>query len=184
MTEATDRYVELGEHRFTQEQWETISAYAWGYAATKEREHSRMQDGVTMFQEAMGLPVHRTARPLDPERHDLRVELIREEFEELKEALAAGDMVEQADACVDIIYVTLGLLVEMGINVAPLFEEVQASNMSKFDEDGNPIIAGPNDPDGVFEGRVKKGPDYFRPNLAGLIASGAADLEKAGLIED
>ena len=176
MTENTGYTVELGPHKFTQEQWETITQYARGYAASQEREHSRMQDGVVEFQEAMGLPVNATPRPLDPERHDLRVELIREEFEELKEALAAGDMVEQADACVDIIYVTLGLLVEMGINVSPLFEEVQASNMSKFDENGKPIIAGPNDPDGVFEGRVKKGPRYFRPDLAGIIASGMADL--------
>jgi predicted HAD superfamily Cof-like phosphohydrolase len=87
--------------------------------------------------------------------------------------------VEVADAAIDIIYVTLGLLVEMGIDADTLFREVQRSNMSKFAEDGTPIIAGPNDPDGVFEGRVKKGPNYFKPNLRGLLESGRADLDIA-----
>ena len=86
---------------------------------------------------------------------------------------------ETADACIDLIYVTLGLLVEMGVDAEPLFDEVQRSNMSKFGADGKPIIAGPNDPDGIFEGRVKKGPNYFKPNLRALLAHGVADLDIA-----
>lgn len=172
--------VELGDQVFTEEQWAVIQTYAKGYAATHERENSRMQDCVEEFHLAMGQPVHHKPRPLPAERHAVRVELIREEFQELKDALSTHDMVEQADACIDLLYVVLGTLVEMGINASPLFEEVQASNMSKFGADGKPIIAGPNDPDGVFEGRVKKGPNYFRPNLKGVLDSGIADLGAAG----
>ncbi|QNL30998.1 MazG-like nucleotide pyrophosphohydrolase [Microbacterium phage GaeCeo] len=136
-----------------------------------------MQEAVRKFQEGMRQPVALTARPLPADRIPVRIELIREEFEdELIPALHAGDMVETADACIDILYVTFGLLVEMGIDAQPLFDEVQRSNMSKFGADGQPIIAGPNDPDGVFEGRVKKGPNYFRPNLKGILLNDQAHL--------
>lgn len=175
-TENNGYTVELGDQVFTQDQWDVIQAYARGYTASQERGHSRMQDCVEEFQLAMDQPTAATARALPKERHAVRTELIREEFEELKEALAADDMVEQVDACIDLLYVVFGLLVEMGVNAAPVFEEVHASNMSKFGEDGKPIVAGPNDPDGVFEGRVKKGPNYFRPHIAELLRSGAADL--------
>lgn len=140
-----------------------------------------MQAGVLAFHRGGGQPYANRARPLPEHRIPVRVELIREEFEdELIPALEAGDMVETADACVDIIYVTLGLLVEMGIDVQVLFDEVQRSNMSKFDpETGKAIIAGENDPDGIFPGRVKKGPNYFRPNLKALLEYGVADLDIA-----
>jgi len=129
----------------------------------------------------MGQPVGHKAKPLPASREAVRIELIREEFiDELIPALAAGDMVETADACIDIIYVTLGLLTEMGIDAQVLFDEVQASNMSKLGADGKGIIAGPDDPDGVFEGRVKKGPNYFRPRLRDLLEHGSADLDVAG----
>jgi predicted HAD superfamily Cof-like phosphohydrolase len=131
---------------------------------------SRMQRQVAIFHEAMGQPVGERIRLLPEDRIPVRVELIREEFEdELIPALHAGDLVETVDACIDILYVTFGLLVEMGVDATPLFDEVQRSNMSKFGADGKPIIAGPNDPDGIFEGRVKKGPNYFRPNLAEVL---------------
>lgn len=92
-----------------------------------------MQAGVVAFHEAMGQPVGQYAQPLPAERIPVRVELIREEFEdELIPALYSRDMIETADACIDIIYVTLGLLTEMGINAQPLFDEVQGSNMSKL----------------------------------------------------
>lgn len=154
-----------------------------------------MQAGVVAFHRAGDQPVGHKARALPQERIPVRVELIREEFiDELLPALGAGitddgeifltgaeqDFVEVADACVDIIYVTLGLLTEMGIDAQTLFDEVQRSNMSKPDPlTGKMIIAGPNDPDGIFEGRVKKGPNYFRPNLRALLEHGVADLDIA-----
>lgn len=156
-----------------------------------------MQADVANFHRAMGQPVGHTAKRLPFDRVPVRYELIREEVAELLEAMgwtgeydSAGhpifqasqfDTVEVADAAIDILYVTFGLLVEMGIDAQPLFDEVQRSNMSKLGRDGKAIIAGPNDPDGIFEGRVKKGPDYFKPNLRALLAHGFADLDIAKL---
>jgi predicted HAD superfamily Cof-like phosphohydrolase len=153
---------------------------------------NKMQQQVVTFHRGMGQPVGHRARPLPQDRIPVRVELIREEFiDELLPALgviltddgeikltgAEQDVVEVADAAIDILYVTFGLLVEMGVDAEALFDEVQRSNMSKFGADGKPIIAGPNDPDGVFEGRVKKGPNYFKPRLRELLELGRADLD-------
>jgi predicted HAD superfamily Cof-like phosphohydrolase len=141
---------------------------------------NKMQQQVTEFHRSMGQPVGHRARALPEERIDVRIELIREEFQdELIPALVAGDIVEQVDALVDILYVTFGALVEMGVNAEVIFNEVHRSNMSKFAADGTPIIAGPNDPDGVFEGRVKKGPNYFKPDIRALLEGGHADLDIA-----
>ena len=140
---------------------------------------NKMQAQVLEFQRAMGLPVGHVARLVPEDQKAVRHELIREELEEFLEALETDDMVEQADALIDILYVAFGGLVVMGIDAEPLFDEVHRSNMSKFGEDGKPIIAGPNDPDGIFEGRVKKGPNYFKPNLKSLLAGGYADQDIA-----
>lgn len=141
---------------------------------------NKMQQQVADFHRGMGQPVGHSVRALPQDRKAVRIELIREEFiDELIPALEADDVVETVDAAVDILYVTFGLLVEMGVDAEVIFDEVQRSNMSKFGADGKPIIAGPNDPDGVFEGRVKKGPNYFKPNIGALLASGRADLDIA-----
>jgi predicted HAD superfamily Cof-like phosphohydrolase len=130
---------------------------------------NKMQQQVADFHRAMGQPVGHSVRALPQERKAVRIELIREEFlDELIPALEADDVVETVDA-----------LVELGVDAEIIFNEVQRSNMSKFGADGKPIIAGPNDPDGVFEGRVKKGPNYFKPDIGGLLASGHADLDIA-----
>lgn len=182
--EGSGYYVELGEQRFSQQQWELVQLYAQGVANVEVQNHedsqtrsASMQDMVKHFHEGMGQPVGLAPHPLPQDRVPVRVELIREEFQdELVPALLAGDLVETVDAAIDILYVTFGLLVEMGVNAYPVFAEVQRSNMSKFGEDGMAIIAGPNDPDGIFEGRVKKGPNYFKPNLKAVLLSGEADL--------
>ncbi|UVK59262.1 MazG-like nucleotide pyrophosphohydrolase [Microbacterium phage Quartz] len=140
---------------------------------------NKMQQQVLEFQRAMELPVGHRARAVPEDQKAVRHELIREELEEFLVALQTDDMVEQADALIDILYVAFGGLVVMGIDAEVLFDEVHRSNMSKFGEDGKPIIAGPNDPDGIFEGRVKKGPNYFRPNIRALLAHGVADQDLA-----
>lgn len=175
---ADDQFVEMGGQFFTQDEWNVVQTYAKGHTMSAlQDEENKMQRGVMAFHKAMGQPVVYEPRPLPAERKAVRIELIREEFiDELLPALEADDMVETADACVDILYVTLGLLVEMGINAEVLFSEVQRSNMSKLGADGKAIIAGKDDPDGIFEGRVKKGPNYFRPRLAALLESGVANL--------
>ncbi|QNL31054.1 MazG-like nucleotide pyrophosphohydrolase [Microbacterium phage Kauala] len=177
---ADDHTVELGGQVFTAAQWEVIQTYARGHAASAVTEATTinpMQAAVIEFQRAMDLPVLSTATPLPEERIGLRVQLIEEEFQELQDALVVGDIVETADACVDLLYVVFGLMVETGLDARVLFDEVHRSNMSKFGEDGKAIIAGENDPDGIFPGRVKKGPNYFRPNLAGIIENGMGNLE-------
>ena len=91
----------------------------------------------------------------------LRYDLIKEELEELKIAMENKDLLEVADALTDILYVTYGAGHAFGIDLDKCFEEVQNSNMSKLDENGNPIYN--------KDGKVMKGPKYFKPDLRKLI---------------
>ena len=91
----------------------------------------------------------------------LRLDLIKEEFDELEDAINKKDLLEVADALTDILYVTYGAGHAFGINLDKCFDEVQNSNMSKLDENGKPIY---ND-----SGKVMKGPNYFKPNLSKFI---------------
>ena len=92
----------------------------------------------------------------------LRIDLIKEELDELTEAMKNEDLLEVADALTDILYVTYGAGHAFGINLDKCFEEVQNSNMSKLGSDGKPIY---ND-----KGKVMKGPNYFKPDLTKFIA--------------
>ena len=91
----------------------------------------------------------------------LRIDLIKEELDELQEAIKNNDLLEVADALTDILYVTYGAGHAFGINLDKCFDEVQQSNMSKLDDHGNPIY---ND-----SGKVMKGPKYFKPDLSKFI---------------
>ena len=88
---------------------------------------------------------------------NLRIKLIEEELQELKEAIANKDIVEVADAFTDILVVTYGGGLAFGIDLDKCFEEVHSSNMSKLGENGKPIY---NE-----LGKVMKGPNYNKPNL-------------------
>ena len=88
----------------------------------------------------------------------LRVDLIKEELDELTEAMKNEDLLEVADALTDILYVTYGAGHAFGIDLDKCFAEVQNSNMSKLDENGKPIY---NE-----SGKVMKGPNYYKPNLS------------------
>ena len=87
----------------------------------------------------------------------LRIDLIKEELDELTVAMKNKDLLEVADALTDILYVTYGTGHAFGIDLDKCFDEVQNSNMSKLDSDGKPIF---ND-----DGKVMKGPNYFKPDL-------------------
>ena len=93
--------------------------------------------------------------------NELRYNLINEELEELKQAMANKDILEVADALTDILYVTYGAGHAFGIDLDSCFEEVQNSNMSKLGEDGKPIW---NE-----SGKVMKGPNYYKPDLSKFI---------------
>ena len=91
----------------------------------------------------------------------LRLDLIKEELEELKEAMNSKDLLEVADALTDILYVTYGAGHAFGIDLDKCFDEVHNSNMSKLDENGKPIY---NE-----SGKVMKGPNYFKPDLSKFV---------------
>ena len=91
----------------------------------------------------------------------LRIDLIKEELEELTEAMKNNDLLEVADALTDILYVTYGAGHAFGIDLDKCFEEVQNSNMSKLDENGKPIY---NE-----SWKVMKGPNYFKPDLSKFV---------------
>jgi len=112
---------------------------------------------VKNFMEVFGQEVKNKPSFSSEKINKLRYDLIREELEELKQALNNKDIVEVADALTDILYVTYGAGHAFGINLDKCFDEVQQSNMSKLDEQGKPIY---ND-----AGKVMKGPKYFKPDL-------------------
>ena len=91
----------------------------------------------------------------------LRFDLIREELNELEQAMKSKDLKEVADALTDILYVTYGAGCAYGIDLDRCFKEVQRANMSKLGKDGKPIY---ND-----RGKVMKGPNYLAPNLKQFI---------------
>ena len=92
----------------------------------------------------------------------LRIDLIKEELEELTDAMKNKDLLEVADALTDILYVAYGAGHAFGIDLDKCFEEVQNSNMSKLDQNGKPIY---ND-----SGKVMKGPNYFKPDLSKFVS--------------
>ena len=92
----------------------------------------------------------------------LRIDLIKEELDELSEAMKNKDLLEVADALTDILYVTYGAGHAFGIDLDKCFDEVQNSNMSKLDNNGKPIYNN--------DGKVIKGPNYFKPDLSKFIS--------------
>ena len=118
-------------------------------------------ESVRKFMETFGQEIKENAKFPDKKITSLRYDLIKEELEELKEAMDSNDIKEVADALTDILYVTYGAGHAFGINLDKCFEEVQNSNMSKLGVDGKPIY---ND-----KGKVMKGSNYFKPNLTKFV---------------
>ena len=116
---------------------------------------------VGFFMKTFGQDVKQSSSFSSNKINALRVSLIKEELDELIEAIDKKDLVEVADALTDILYVTYGAGHAFGINLDQCFEEVQNSNMSKLDNNGKPIY---ND-----KGKVMKGPNYFKPDLSKFI---------------
>ena len=116
---------------------------------------------VKAFMNTYGQDVKEKAEFPENKIVQLRIDLIEEELNELKEAIKNKDIVEVADALTDILYVTYWAGHSFGVNLDECFDEVQRSNMSKLGEDGNPIY---ND-----SGKVMKGPNYFAPNLKKIV---------------
>ena len=120
---------------------------------------------VREFHRAFGLP-HRDRATWVPIRvlHDLRIDLLREEFEEYLAGEAAGDLVAVSDALADMVYVAYGTAVTYGIDLDAVLAEVHRSNMSKLGPDGRPVLRA--------DGKVLKGPGYEPPDIAHVLAGG------------
>ena len=113
---------------------------------------------VRIFMKTYGQEVKDKAGFSDARTNKLRIDLIKEELEELTEAMQDENLLEVADALTDILYGTYGAGHAFGIDLDKCFEEVQNSNMSKLGDDGKPIY---NE-----AGKVMKGPSYFKPDLS------------------
>ena len=118
---------------------------------------------VKTFMETFGQEVKNQPSFSTEKINKLRYDLIKEELDELKIALENKDFLEVADALTDILYVTYGAGHAFGIDLDKCFDEVQNSNMSKLDENGKPIY---NE-----DGKVMKGPHYFKPDLKKILNS-------------
>ena len=116
---------------------------------------------VKIFMEKFGQMVRTKPQFPDDKTMKLRLDLIKEELNELEEAMKTKNLKEVADALTDILYVTYGAGYAYGIDLDQCFKEVQRANMSKLDENGKPIY---ND-----QGKVMKGPNYTKPDLSKFV---------------
>lgn len=123
-------------------------------------------DAVTLFHDTYGLDKKDapTANLLKS-KNLLRYNLMKEENEEYLEAANKGDIIEVADALGDMLYILCGTIIEHGMQdkIEEVFNEIQRSNMSKLGEDGKPIYR--------EDGKVLKGPNYFKPNIKDILAN-------------
>ena len=125
-------------------------------------------DRVQEFHEAYGLPVENLPNITDEQTKELRINLLAEELDELKEALEQNDLVEVLDALTDLQYVLDGAYLSFGLQryKESAFDEVHTSNMSKLGSDGKPIRR-------EGDGKVLKGPNYMPPNLKTILDEAA-----------
>jgi len=130
--------------------------------------------GVRAFHEIYGLPIKDAPDLSDANTNALRVELLREELAELKEALDNNDLVEVLDALTDLQYVLDGAYLSLGFHLLkdPAFAEVQRSNMSKLGADGKPIRR-------ESDGKILKGPNYSAPDLRAVYEAWLVERQKA-----
>jgi predicted HAD superfamily Cof-like phosphohydrolase len=123
-------------------------------------------NAVKEFHEAYGLGVSDTLKGSLGEQKDLlRYNLMKEENEEYLEATKQNDVTEIADALGDMLYILCGTMLEHGLQhkIEEVFAEIHRSNMSKLDKNGKPIYR--------EDGKVMKGPNYFKPNIEAIISS-------------
>ena len=121
-------------------------------------------DAVELFHKAFGLGIlKKPTADLGTSKNELRFNLMDEENKEYLEAANEGDMVEVADALGDMLYILCGTILEHGMQykIEEVFNEIQRSNMSKLGADGKPIYR--------EDGKVLKGPNYFKPNIEAIL---------------
>ena len=121
-------------------------------------------NAVAEFHDSFGIPnKYSPLAKVDEKDFNLRYSLMKEENEEYLQAAKEGDLTEIADALGDMLYILCGSILTHGLQnkMAEVFQEIQRSNMSKLDKNGNPIYR--------EDGKVMKGPNYFKPNISSII---------------
>jgi len=121
-------------------------------------------DAVKLFHTSFGLGVSESPKGCLGEAVNLlRYNLMKEENEEYLEAVQNNDIVEIADALGDMLYILCGTIIEHGLQykIEEVFAEIQRSNMSKLGENGLPIYR--------EDGKVMKGPNYFKPDFTEIL---------------
>lgn len=121
-------------------------------------------EAVKQFHNAFRIGYNETPEAdLGIEKNMLRYKLMREENEEYLEAANNNDLIEVADALGDMLYILCGTIIEHGLQykIEEVFNEIQRSNMSKLAENGEPIYR--------EDGKVLKGPNYFKPDIAKIL---------------
>ena len=121
-------------------------------------------NAVKQFHEVYQLEYSTTLKnDLGKAKNLLRYNLMKEENEEYLEAVNNKDIVEIADALGDMLYILCGTIIEHGLQdkIEQVFDEIQRSNMSKLDQNGNPLYR--------EDGKVLKGPNYFKPDFSKIL---------------
>lgn len=120
-------------------------------------------DAVKLFHEKFGQENGKLPRLLNQAGYKLRYDLMAEENDEYLEACEKGSLVEIADALGDQLYILCGTILKHGMQhiIEDVFDEIQASNMSKLGKDGKPVFRA--------DGKILKGEDYFKPNISKFI---------------
>ena len=118
---------------------------------------------VAEFHKAFGQKNGKWPQPLERNDYNLRHALMEEENNEYLEACEKNSLIEIADALGDQLYILCGTILKHGMQdvIIDVFNEIQASNMSKLDSDGKPILR--------EDGKILKGPGYFKPDLSKFI---------------
>ena len=136
------------------------------YFASKLRPMKKQIDAVKKFHEVYKIPFQDFPTKDIPKSFlNLRYRLMSEENQEYLEAAKNGDLIEIADALGDMLYILCGTIITHGMQhkIEEVFDEIQRSNMSKLDNDGNPIYR--------EDGKVMKGPSYFKPDIKSILGS-------------
>lgn len=121
-------------------------------------------EAVTKFHESYGLGIEHTPKANLPKNiSELRFNLMKEENEEYLQAAQDEDLIEIGDALGDMLYILCGTIIAHGFQdkIESIFDEIQRSNMSKLGADGKPIYR--------KDGKVMKGPNYFKPDLKKIL---------------
>lgn len=116
---------------------------------------------VKQFQEIFGANIGKNVELPNKEERDLRIKLLKEEFDEYMEGEENNDIVEISDALGDMMYIIYGTAISYGIPLDEVFKEIHNSNMSKLDENGKPIRR--------EDGKILKGVNYFKPDIKKIL---------------